>query len=107
MNSLDFLPEGVRLAVSPLSWANDVLEDLGADISLETCLLDAAAAGYQGVELGRKFPREEGSLRPLLHDQGLALASGGIPANWRNAASMKKWPLPRLMPTFSMLWTAR
>lgn len=76
MNSLDFLPEGVRLAVSPLSWANDVLEDLGADISLETCLLDAAAAGYQGVELGRKFPREEGSLRPLLHDQGLALASG-------------------------------
>ena len=76
MNSLDFLPEGVRLAVSPLSWANDVLEDLGADISLDTCLLDAAAAGYQGVELGRKFPREEGSLRPLLHDQGLALASG-------------------------------
>ena len=54
---LTTLPDGVRLAVSPLSWANDVLEDLGADIPLETCLDDAAAAGYQGVELGRKMPR--------------------------------------------------
>ena len=36
------LPAGVRLAVSPLSWTNDVLEDLGADISLERCLSDAA-----------------------------------------------------------------
>jgi len=39
---LDALPAGVRLGVSPLSWANDVLEDLGADISLETCLDEAA-----------------------------------------------------------------
>lgn len=70
------LPDGVKLAVSPLSWANDVLEDLGADISLETCLSEAAANGYQGVELGRKFPREPDVLGPLLNDYGLALASG-------------------------------
>ncbi|MBP7002706.1 myo-inosose-2 dehydratase [Amaricoccus sp.] len=70
------LPAGVRLAVSPLSWANDVLEDLGADIPLATCLDDAAAAGYAGVELGRKFPRDAATLRPLLDARGLALASG-------------------------------
>lgn len=70
------LPAGVRVAVSPLSWANDVLEDLGADISLETCLSDAAEIGYQGVELGRKFPRDAATLRPLLESHGLALASG-------------------------------
>ncbi|MCO6425072.1 myo-inosose-2 dehydratase [Sinorhizobium meliloti] len=70
------LPAGVRLAVSPLSWANDVLEDLGADISLETCLSDAAETGYQGVELGRKFPRDAATLRRLLASHGLALASG-------------------------------
>lgn len=51
MHILDFLPTGVRLAVSPLSWPNDVLEDLGAGISLETCLTEAAGAGYHGVEL--------------------------------------------------------
>ncbi|WP_141679527.1 myo-inosose-2 dehydratase [Ensifer adhaerens] len=70
------LPDGVRLAVSPLSWANDVLEDLGADISLDTCLTDAAEVGYQGVELGRKFPRDAATLRPLLANHGLDLASG-------------------------------
>ena len=70
------LPAGVRLAVSPLSWANDVLEDLGADIPLETCLADASAAGYAGVELGRKFPRDAAILRPLLSEHGLQLASG-------------------------------
>lgn len=73
---LSALPAGVRLGVSPLSWANDVLEDLGADIPLETCLRDAAAVGYQGVELGRKFPREAAALKPLLDAHGLALASG-------------------------------
>jgi inosose dehydratase len=70
------LPDGVRLAVSPLSWANDVLEDLGADIPLETCLADAAEVGYEGVELGRKFPRDAAVLGPLLDGYGLALASG-------------------------------
>lgn len=76
MRDLTTLPAGVRLAVSPLSWANDVLEDLGADISLETCLRDAAETGYQGVELGRKFPRDAETLRPLLQAHGLDLASG-------------------------------
>jgi len=73
---LSALPEGVRLGVSPLSWVNDVLEDLGADIPLEACLADAASVGYQGVELGRKFPREAEALAPLLRKHGLALASG-------------------------------
>src|SRR5271165_6562758 len=73
---LDALPAGVRLGVSPLSWANDVLEDLGADIPLETCLSDAGEVGFQGVELGRKFPRDLAALGPLLDRHGLALASG-------------------------------
>ncbi len=41
----------------PLCWTNDVLEDLGGDIPLDTCLREAREAGYQGIELGRKFPR--------------------------------------------------
>ena len=47
------LPDGVRLGVAPLSWTNDVLEKLGGDIPLETCLAEAAENGYAGVELGR------------------------------------------------------
>ncbi len=70
------LPDGVRLAVAPLSWTNDVLQDLGGDIPLETCLAEAAENGYAGIELGRKFPRDADTLKPLLDAKGLALASG-------------------------------
>ena len=65
-----------RVAVSPLSWTNDVLEQLGNDTPLEQCLAEAAAAGYVGVELGRKFPREAEVLGPILTRHHLALASG-------------------------------
>ena len=47
----------VRLRVSPLSWINEVLPELGGDVPLETRLRDASEIGYQGVELGCKFPR--------------------------------------------------
>lgn len=30
----------IHVGVSPLSWTNDVLEDLGGDIPLETCLAE-------------------------------------------------------------------
>ena len=65
-----------RVAVSPLSWTNDVLEQLGNDTPLEQCLAEAAAAGYAGVELGRKFPREPEVLGPILERHHLGLASG-------------------------------
>ena len=41
-----------RLGISPLSWTNDVLADLGDEIPLEECLRDASEIGYEGVELG-------------------------------------------------------
>ena len=66
----------IRLGVSPLSWTNDVLVELGGDIPLETCLKDAAEIGYEGVELGRKFPREGQKLSSILSSYGLRLVGG-------------------------------
>jgi inosose dehydratase len=64
------------LGISPLSWTNDVLEDLGGDTPIETCLSEAAAFGFEGVELGRKFPREPEALKRALAPHGLDLVSG-------------------------------
>jgi inosose dehydratase len=72
----DNLLPGVYLGVSPLSWTNDVLAELGGDIPLETCLQDAADIGYEGVELGRKFPREGSKLLPILSNYKLRLVGG-------------------------------
>jgi inosose dehydratase len=67
---------GVYLGVSPLSWTNDVLTELGDDTPLETCLKDAAEIGYAGVELGRKFPRDGKKLSSILSNYGLRLVGG-------------------------------
>jgi inosose dehydratase len=66
----------VRLGINPLTWSNDDLPSLGAENSLETCLTEARAAGYEGVELGNKFPRQAATLRPILQAHGLDLVSG-------------------------------
>jgi inosose dehydratase len=66
----------IHLGVSPLSWTNDVLVELGGDIPLETCLKDASEIGYEGVELGRKFPRDGERLLSILSDNGLRLVGG-------------------------------
>ncbi len=66
----------LRLGINPLSWTNDVIEEFGDDTPVETFLREAAECGYQGVEMGRKFPREAAVLRPLLAEYDLALASG-------------------------------
>jgi inosose dehydratase len=66
----------IRIGINPLTWTNDDLPALGDHISLETCLEEAAAAGYAGVELGRKFPREAGALKKVLSPHKLALVSG-------------------------------
>jgi len=67
----------LRLGISPLSWVNEVLDDLGKGTSAETCLSEAAAAGYAGVELSKIFPKDHpATLKRLLEGHGLALATG-------------------------------
>jgi inosose dehydratase len=66
----------VRIGINPLTWTNDDLPELGEHNSLETCLSEAKLAGYDGVELGRKFPRDAGTLGPILEKHDLDLVSG-------------------------------
>ena len=66
----------VRIGINPITWSNDDLPELGGETPLETCLGEAREAGYAGIELGNKFPRESTVLRPVLDRHGLALISG-------------------------------
>jgi len=66
-----------RLGISPLSWVNEVLDDLGKGTTADTCLSEAAAAGYAGVELSKIFPKDNSAtLKSLLDGHGLVLATG-------------------------------
>lgn len=66
----------VRIGINPITWSNDDMPDLGGDTPLETCLREARQAGYEGLELGNKFPRDAATLGPIMRDHGLAVVSG-------------------------------
>src|SRR5215469_3121496 len=66
----------VRLGISPIGWSNDDMPELGGATPLETCLAEARLAGFEGIELGHKFPRDPAVLRPILERHGLSLISG-------------------------------
>jgi inosose dehydratase len=66
----------VRLGINPLTWTNDDMPELGGETPLQTCLKEAHMAGFEGIELGNKFPRTRDELHPLLDANSLALVSG-------------------------------
>ena len=54
----------IRIGANPIGWSNDDMQEIGGWIPLEQCLSEAKAAGFVGMELGNKFPRESNA-RPL------------------------------------------
>lgn len=66
----------VRIGINPITWSNDDLPELGGETPLETCLVEAKQAGYAGLELGNKFPRDSAVLGPIMARHGLAVVSG-------------------------------
>ena len=66
----------LRLGMSPISWSNDDLPQLGGDTPLEVCLSETREAGFVGTETGSKFPKEAGALSSVLAEHDLALVSG-------------------------------
>jgi inosose dehydratase len=68
----------VRIGIAPIGWTNDDWPELGGDIPFERCVLEMAAAGYAGCELGGKFPRDPAALLGALAPLGLEVASAWI-----------------------------
>ncbi|MCC7114207.1 MAG: myo-inosose-2 dehydratase [Burkholderiales bacterium] len=66
----------VRIGINPISWSNDDLPSLGGETPLATALSEGRAIGYEGFELGNKFPREPRALAKVLARHGLACVSG-------------------------------
>lgn len=66
----------VRIGINPISWSNDDLPALGGETPLDTALREGAEIGYQGFELGNKFPREPQALKAKLAEFGVACVSG-------------------------------
>jgi len=66
----------IRIGINPISWSNDDLPELGGDTPLETALSEGAEIGYEGFELGNKFPSDPAALKAKLDEYGVACVSG-------------------------------
>jgi myo-inosose-2 dehydratase len=93
----------VRIGANPIGWSNDDLRELGGATPLETCLAEAREAGFEGMELGHKFPRNARALKEVLDRFGLDLVSG-----WYSAELLRRSPdeeLRALRPHLDLLKT--
>ncbi len=66
----------ILYGTNPIAWSNDDDRSLGAAISLETCLKQAAAIGFDGIEKGHKMPDEGDVLKATLGAHGLRFVGG-------------------------------
>jgi inosose dehydratase len=71
----------IRFGVSPIAWINDDMPELGGDTPLEQVLAEARGLGFEGIELGGKFPRDPPTLSALLARFQLALVGGWYSAS--------------------------
>jgi inosose dehydratase len=66
----------IQFGVAPIAWTNDDLPELGKENSLEKCLSESRLAGFDGTEMGGKFPKDAARLKQVLNDHELSLVSG-------------------------------
>ncbi len=75
-----FKEHAVKLAIAPIAWTNDDMPELGKDNTFEQCISEMALAGFQGSEVGNKYPRSPEQLHRALGLRGLEIASAWFSA---------------------------
>ena len=81
----------LKLGIAPIAWSNDDMPELGGDTPIETCLNEASSAGFSGIELGGKFPRNSGIIKFLLTKYDLTLPGGWYGSNLREKNVEEEW----------------
>ncbi|MEB8085878.1 myo-inosose-2 dehydratase [Staphylococcus pseudoxylosus] len=72
------MTKNIRYACAPIAWTNDDMPELGSENSFEQCISEMALAGYEGTEIGNKYPRNPEVLKAYLEPRGLSVASAWI-----------------------------
>jgi len=81
----------IKLGIAPIAWSNDDMPELGGDTPIETCLEEASLAGFSGIELGGKFPRNPGIIKFLLSKYNLSLPGGWYGSKLRDRNLEDEW----------------
>jgi inosose dehydratase len=69
------MEKSIRLAIAPIGWTNDDMPELGGEIPFEQCVSEMALAGFEGSEVGNKYPRDPEKLNKALKLRGLTICN--------------------------------
>lgn len=72
--------KNIKLGICPIGWTNDDMPDLGKENTFEQCISEMALAGYEGTEIGNKYPRDRAVLKKALNLRKLTIASAWFSA---------------------------
>ncbi len=67
--------KNIKLGIAPIAWTNDDMPDLGAENTFEQCVSEMALAGFEGCEVGNKYPKDTSTLKKALDLRGLSIAN--------------------------------
>ena len=81
----------INLGIAPIAWSNDDMPELGGDTPIETCLSEAKEAGFEGIELGGKFPRNPRITNFLLNKFQLKMPGGWYGSQLRKRSASEEW----------------
>ena len=65
----------IKLGIAPIAWTNDDMPDLGSENTFEQCVSEMALAGFEGCEVGNKYPKDTAELKKALDMRGLQIAN--------------------------------
>ncbi len=65
----------VFLGIAPIGWCNDDMPDLGAENTFRQTVSEMALAGFNGCEIGNKYPKDPDVLKKALDMRGMRIAS--------------------------------
>ncbi|PCF85227.1 myo-inosose-2 dehydratase [Staphylococcus delphini] len=68
----------IKYACAPIAWTNDDLPELEKENSFEQCISEMALAGYEGTEIGNKYPKDAEVLKSYLKPRNLSVASAWL-----------------------------
>ena len=81
----------IKIGIAPIAWSNDDLPELGGITPIEQCLSEAKQAGFEGIELGGKFPRNLNILKYLLDHFEIKMPGGWYGSKLRERSIDDEW----------------
>ncbi len=67
--------KNVKLGIAPIAWTNDDLPDLGSENTFKQCVSEMALAGFEGCEIGNKYPKDVNELKHELDIRNLQICN--------------------------------